>query len=152
MCPAQPVSRFHISVTFVTSRPTSQFVSPGQLSVGGPLLRCTELHSAHFISNNKDYFVPKYFQHYSNNVSIGLRTLRGIYTQRSEGDQWILNTGHVTSRAGSEVSKVFTITEKASTRATSAFTFENLVHCLYLSAKYPIFNQHQLPSRRAQAH
>ena len=25
-------------------------------------------------------------------------------------------------------------------------------HCLYLSAKYPIFNQHQLPSRRAQAH
>ena len=114
MCPAQPVSRFHISVTFVTSRPTSQFVSPGQLSVGGPLLRCTNLHSKHFISNNKDYFVPKYFQHYSNNVSIRLRTLRGIYTQRSGGDQWILNTGHVTSRAGSEVSKVFTITEKAS--------------------------------------
>ena len=28
----------------------------------------------------------------------------------------------------------------------------NLWHCLYLSAKYPIFNQHQLPSRRAQAH
>ena len=113
MCPAQPVSRFHISVTFVTSRPTSQFVSPGQLSVGGPLVRCTELQSAHFISNNKDYFVPKYFQHYSNNVSIGLRTLRGIYTQRSEGDQWILNTGHVTNRDGNEVSKVFTIPEKA---------------------------------------